>query len=331
MEPQLNSGVVGVPLIFFIMGPVLPDFQSFFPYRDVVKLNSNSKFTTQEVNLAIMNPGGMKGKADSMSNAMHIHDIRICIVSETHCVGKEIPKLNPQTKAFHNNRSEKTNKGGVCIFVENSIAEDCVVIGKSDNNRDKDESNIEWIAIKINSFEIPVVIIGTYGCQASKNTVEESLRKWTEVFDFADKYTENHHVCIGGDMNAWIGNRLGLKNNPAKLNVNGKSIIKLMNERKHWSLVNSYNKGDNRTHQDRSSPDSHKALDYIITNRVEKHTRVIVDTDLVMTPYKVKEMSNEAKVYSDHKTVMTTFNVKDSRSPTGRTIVIRDEEGWINF
>ena len=111
------------------MSNVLPD-------RDTEKLNS--KFTTQEVNLAIMNPGGMKGKADAMSNAMHTHDIRICIVSETHCVGKEIPVLNPQTKAFHNNRGSKNNKGGVCIFVENSIAEDCVVIGKSDNNKNKD-------------------------------------------------------------------------------------------------------------------------------------------------------------------------------------------------
>ena len=167
------------------------------PDRDVVKLNS--KFATQEINLAIMNPGGMKGKADSMRNAMHTHDIRICVVSETHCVGKEIPKLNPQTKAFHNNRTNKRNKGGVCILVENSIAKDCVVIGMSDNNKDKDKSNKEWIAIKINSFETPVVIIGTYGCQASKNTVEESLIRLNDILA-TQKPPEDQNLATGQEI-----------------------------------------------------------------------------------------------------------------------------------
>ena len=148
------------------------------PNRDEEKLNS--KFNTSEVNLAIMNPGGLRGKSGSINNAVNNYDIRICIVSETHCVGKEVPEINNQMKAFYNNRSDKSNKGGICIFIENTMAEETVVIGKSSPPKN-DESNIEWIAVKINAFKRPVVIIGTYGCQSSKNSTEESLRKWEEV------------------------------------------------------------------------------------------------------------------------------------------------------
>ena len=118
-----------------------------------------------------MNPGGMKGKSGSISNAVNNHDIRICIVSETHCVGKEVPVVNNQMKAFFNNRSSKNNKGGVCIFMENTIAEESVIIGKSKPPKD-DDSDIEWIAVRVNAFKKPLVIIATYVThQASTNSL----------------------------------------------------------------------------------------------------------------------------------------------------------------
>ena len=100
--------------------------------------NLSNKFTTDEINIAVVNSGGLNGNKESINNFINKFDIRICIMSETHTAGKEKPHLNNQMTNFFNNRGTKRNKGDVAIAVENSIA-----------------------------FSPPLLIIATYGCQSS--------------------------------------------------------------------------------------------------------------------------------------------------------------------
>ena len=48
----------------------------------------SNKFTTDEVNIAVVNSGGLNGKKESINNFINKYDIRICILSETHTAGK---------------------------------------------------------------------------------------------------------------------------------------------------------------------------------------------------------------------------------------------------
>ena len=105
-------------------------------------------FDIKDFNVAIMNAGGIKSKQMSISNIVNKFDIRALIVSETHLSGKEKPYINDNMTAFFDNRSDGLNKGGISIFLENSIARKTVIIGKS-------SSENEWIALKTSYFNIP--------------------------------------------------------------------------------------------------------------------------------------------------------------------------------
>ena len=184
-----------------------------------------------------------------------------------------------------------------------------------------------------------MVVFGVYGCQSSKNTVDESMRKWVELFAAADKYdAQGFHVVIAGDMNAAIG--ASIPNNCPSYNNNGKNIIKILKNNPQWRIVNGLNKKtDNRTHVDRSHKSSKRCLDYFITNSIDKHFRMTVDNDYSFTPYRTSlenlEMKKEVsggRIYSDHKAIMTSFRVNDKRKNVKlKDFVIRDQEGWSNL
>ena len=70
--------------------------------------------------------------------------------------------INDNMTAFFDNRSDGLNKGGISIFLKNSIAKKTVIIGKS-------SSENEWIALKTSYFSVPVVIMEIYGTQSLKN------------------------------------------------------------------------------------------------------------------------------------------------------------------
>ena len=81
--------------------------------------------------------------------------------------------------------------------------------------------------------------------------------------------------------------------------------------------------GDQRTHIDRSAPGSSRALDYLVSNRINDCVEAKIDNSLLATPY-VVEMSEgkpSGRKYSDHKSILARFKfepapVKKIRQPT---------------
>ena len=294
------------------------------PDRETEKLNN--KFDVKDFNVAIMNPGGLNSKRESILNAVHKWDIRALVVSETYAVGKEVPVLDSTMEAFYKNKSGGQNKGGVSIFLEKTLAKHSVVVGKSDHDH-------EWVAVKINYFNPPVVLIGLYGCQTSKNSVTQMKEKWKELWDFANQYKDIATVIIGGDANAAIGNKANLTNNCSSTNTNGNFLLKGVKSGS-WKILNSLFKGDQRTHKDRSS-DSFRCLDYVITNKRELCSRVFIDGDQVITPYRVMAVGPPSiRKYTDHVTVLCSFQLeKKAEVKVGPQppIIVRNEEGDAKF
>ena len=134
-------------------------------------------------------------------------------------------------------------------------------------------------------------------------------------------------------MNAAIGLNLGMKHNDESTNNNGSNLIKIINQDPKWEIVNKANRVDNRTHVNRSS-NSSRCLDYIITNKMSRHTRFYCDNRYKCTPYKVIDDNPqnlvENRIYSDHKTIVSSFKVNDKRAKDLKleTKIIKDEEGW---
>ena len=289
----------------------------------------NNHFDLKDFNVAVVNPGGLNQKRESITNAVHKHDIRAVVVSETHTAGKEIPKLDDSMKAFFHNRSNKTNKGGVAIFLEKTLAEHAVVVGKSSGDH-------EWIAVKVNLFDPPLVMIALYGCQTSKNTVSGMKMMWDELWAFINTYKENHTILLCGDFNAAVGKKFNLVNNCDSANQNGRLMASGVREH-NLHVLNGLYSGDQRTHVDRSS-DSSRCLDYIVTNMPKTCTRMYIDNDYEVTPYKVVKVKKGDNIgdrkYTDHKAIVATFKLKAKSGKACKRpapITVKSEAGHVRY
>ena len=289
---------------------------------------SSNKFDPNTFNLLVVNPGGLNGKRQSITNAVHLYDIRAVIVSETHAAGKTVPKLDPSMKAFFHNRSSKANKGGVALFLEASLAKHAVVVGKSSGEH-------EWIAVKVNYYDPPLLIIAAYGCQA-KHRVAEKKAWWEEMWEFMDNFTQRATIILGGDLNAAVGRRFNMTDNCDSDNYGGKLLARGATTR-GFRILNGLYKGSQRTHVDRSK-ESSRCLDYVVTNKPELCSRMYIDNEYLVTPYKVtrhgKGKNRAERKYTDHKAVLTSFELdKEAKAvcvPLS-PVTVKNEEGHVKF
>ena len=162
-------------------------------------------------------------------------------------------------------------------MVHESISDDCVMMEKG-----KDDE--EWMMVKCNSFEKPIVIGVVYGMQEARTPKEKVEKMWRNVTNKMIEYDkEGWDVYIGGDMNLHVGENLGLKGNDPRVSEGGKWLVDWI-EDNNWALANSLYSGDCRTHVDRSSG-NRKCLDLMITNQIQKVTSVNCDQEYKATPY----------------------------------------------
>ena len=113
----------------------------------------SNKFITSQINMVAMNVCGLRGKEKTIESTLNRLDVRICVMTETWLVGKEKPDMGRSYSSFFTNRSEKANKGGIAIVIEKSVAQDTVVIGRSQKGDD-----LEWLGVRINSHKLPEIL-----------------------------------------------------------------------------------------------------------------------------------------------------------------------------
>ena len=317
------------------------------PSRD----NINNNFEVDEFNLAITNVRGLASRAMTLSNIVNKFDIRALVVSETYCCGKEIPHINDNMTAFFDNRGAGPNRGGIAVFLENTLAKESVIVGKG-------ASENEWVAVKCSYFWPPVVIIGVYGTNSGKP--KDILQNtWNELWEFASNYAVDNTVLVAGDLNCAVGKSFKMHNNDPSVNTNGKILKQILTDKSRgnsWHVLNNRIKGDMKSHIS-DSGGTDRCLDYIIASDTTGLTRVHQDNEYEMTPYrvtrhpsaqnknnskqtnkksksKIPETKREGKSYTDHKTILATFkyekkpSVKIKKPPP---IVVKDTAGDIKF
>ena len=261
--------------------------------------------------LAAMNSCGLRSKHATIANAAIRNKLDVVVISETHMAGRQRPFISNNYTAFFKNRSKFSSscKGGVAIMVENKLAQHTVMVESGDSN------NEEYCAVKINAFEPPVIIMGIYGPQNNikKKDMDEIWGKIKEVWK---KYIDlGCTMIIAGDMNAAIGNTLGLTNNDESKNKAGEILIAAVEEL-DLHVLNKMEDHDQRTHVDRSNQGSSRCLDYIITNNLSACQETKIDNGLLATPYSVildEEGEPDKRKFVDHKTVMSKFKLVPSK------------------
>ena len=305
------------------------------PSRDKI----NNKFEVDEFNMAITNTRGLASRSLTLSNIINKFDIRAVVVSETYCCGKEIPYINDNMTAFFDNRGAGPNKGGIAVFLENTLAKESVIIGKG-------ASENEWVAVKCSYFSPPVVIIGVYGTNSGKPK-EVLENTWAELWDFASSYAMENTVLVAGDLNCAVGKNFKMTNNDPSMNMNGKILKKILLDKtrgRSWQVLNNKIKGDMRSHVS-SSGGVNRCLDYIIASDPSGLVRIHQDNDYQMTPYRVTRHSstdkksdnkdgNDNKSFTDHKTILATFKLDKRSSVVIKNpppVIVRDEAGDIKF
>ena len=118
----------------------------------------------------------------------------------------------------------------------------------------------EVIAVRLNSYEPPLTIIGYYGVHESNGVVEYGLIELENIIK--SQLEQGCNILVAGDMNAWLGDRI--KNNDASVNKPGKKLIKIIDEN---NLYISNNKAFPKTvtYKDHITM-SERALDMVLTN-----------------------------------------------------------------
>ena len=156
---------------------------------------------------------------------------------------KQKPEVGNSMVPFHRNRNATgACRGGVAIFIAKELAHQCVVLDRAAED--------EMIAVKMNCFSTPLVVVAVYGAQET-GPREKIKEQWRRIFTLMEKYRdEGNQVVMGGDLNAWVGESFGLIGNDPKLSAGGKDLTKLMIEG-GWKMMNSKSQEDPRTHMDR--------------------------------------------------------------------------------
>ena len=294
-------------------------------------LISISDKSADNFTICCLNPGGLQSKYLTVENLAIRNQVDAIVVSETHFSGKRKPFVSRNYTAYFKNRSKfkKSCKGGIAIFLKKEIAEHAVMMEVGDNNEE------EFVCVKVNCYEPPLLIFAAYGPQQSKKR-DEVTGLWIKYFGLWKRYKDlGYTVMACGDFNAAVGNQLGLVNNHPSVNLAGKLLVEEVTEL-GWEIVNKMDKdSDQRTHVDRSTSDSSRCLDYIVTNRLDLCLEAKIDNDLLATPYNVITQDGfpHERKYADHKTVMAVFDLKKIQVKTFKqpTKFIKDANSRAKF
>ena len=172
-----------------------------------------------------MNPGGLKSKVKSIENIIKTNDIDFLIVSETH-YSEEIPQVSSDMRPFHRNRSDSNLcKGGICIFIRDELANHATILDRGPQNTEE-----EFISVKLSCFQPPLIIVAMYGQQENQQA-HLIKRQWEKMFAMINEYKDQgNHVILGGDLNTWLGTNFGLTQNDPAVSTGGKEVIKQMVE-----------------------------------------------------------------------------------------------------
>ena len=109
------------------------------------------------------NMRGFHSKKETLEEIVNTNNVKIVIVNETHCNDSNPPKI----KNFSTYSRQRIGKrmGGVAVLVHKSIDVGAVKV-------DVGEEDLEYVAVKLESFSPPLLIFSYYGQQENQHSAE---------------------------------------------------------------------------------------------------------------------------------------------------------------
>ena len=92
------------------------------------------------------------------------------------------------------------------------------------------EEENEYLAVKLETFDPPLVVFSYYGQQENQHPMEKITGHVAEVLEKAERYSDERcDVVISGDFNLKIGNdRSGLGRNEATVSRGGRFLLEAL-------------------------------------------------------------------------------------------------------
>ena len=210
-------------------------------------MKCSQKPESDQIVFATMNPAGLNSsKSKVIEKIVALNKIQVLVICETNASGSEIPFISNDMTAFHRNRNSAGKcKGGVSIFVNKTLASQCIIREKG-----SETWGDEYIVLRMNCFTVPVVLFAMYGKQ-EVGLREDIRNRWRRLFGVLEDLKNDGNVVLAmGDWNVAIGNHLNMTRNDESVSIGGKEVIKLVHAG-DWEIMNHLCPGDQRSHYDR--------------------------------------------------------------------------------
>ena len=204
---------------------------------------------------------------------------------------------------------------GVCILVNNSIANNVLRVGEED---------LELVHLRIDSCVPPLNVVGTYLDVESDQSRDDLDLVWSKLVNKLNMIIESGEaICLIGDLNR------SLKERPSY----GTKLLRNFLQENTMTLLND------ESIPTRFDPFTKKGsvLDLcLISNNIKSCVNNFkVDTSLDWTPYSESKRRGETvKKYTDHRSIMVEIFMPVKEMKRGKRIPVinySNREGWLKY
>ena len=210
--------------------------------------------------------------------------------------------------------------GGVAIAIRNDILPQVRMIDKVEPDED---TEIMWVAVNTKennkTKHTKNLAIGVfYGPQ--ENECRDKVENiYSVVTTHINILKQDHNIVLTGDFNAKLP--ITAKNVKQEISPNGK-ILQQMLEMTNTTPSSTTLTDPKWTRINRKNTQERAVLDYVITERDENLSEIMIDTDGI---YRLK---NNNGTETDHETILITTNVgnQTDNKETHKTWKIKDEQ-----
>ncbi len=268
----------------------------------------------KNMQMAVINIRGMKGKVKSLESLLTSEKIGIAIISETHLQNKETAHVKGYTWTGKNRT--KTQGGGVGILIRN----DLTGITVSEETPEDEEVEIKWVQLKLRPKNI--YIGAFYGPQESapKEILE---RTYATLEAHINCLKTKGEVIIAGDFNAKL--RVEHQGITQEESQNGTRLQGII-DRHGLTTLNRNPSAGLWTRVNRKNTQERSVIDYIIMTKdtAASVTSTIVDEE--------GSLRIKGKNETDHNTILTNIRINQPRTPhIIKKWKLENNEGWEKF
>ena len=284
-------------------------FSSNYP-KSFKNLQSNERLKSKKFKILSCNTRSITNKFKSTLNLLHKQDVDMAVFSEINTKKlRKFPGFTPFIKY------SKLRFHGVCILVNNSIANNVLRVGEED---------LELVHLRIDSCVPPLNVVGTYLDVESDQSRDDLDLVWSKLVNKMNMIIESGEaICLIGDLNR------SLKERPSY----GTKLLRNFLQENTMTLLND------ESIPTRFDPFTKKGsvLDLcLISNNIKSCVNNFkVDTSLDWTPYSESKRRGETvKKYTDHRSIMVEISMPVKEMKRGKRIPVinySNREGWLKY